>query len=97
MPKRVVARIEGVNTTHSGQCLASEEALHKCVFSVLMIIILFSYSTFLYIEFRGVRRLHHSSNILPIKQKFGIQVLVIRTHALALLRLVCSGLSKTET
>lgn len=44
MPKRVVARIEGVNTTHSGQCLASEEALHKCVLSVLMIIILFSYS-----------------------------------------------------
>lgn len=52
---------------------------------------------FLYIEFRGVRLLHHSSNILPIKQKFGIQVLVIRTHALVLLRLVCSGLSKTET
>lgn len=54
-------------------------------------------TTCLYIEFRGVRLLHHSSDILPIKQKFGIQVLVIRNHALALLRWVCSGLSKTET
>lgn len=53
--------------------------------------------TFLYIESGGVRLLHHSSNMLPIKQKFGIQVSVTRNHALALLRLICSGLSKTET
>lgn len=51
----------------------------------------------LYIECGGVRVLHHCSNVLPVKKKFGIPVLFTRNHALALLRLVCSGLSKTET